>query len=393
MMRLSDRVMNIQPSPTLAITAKAKDLKAQGYNVVGLGAGEPDFNTPQHIIDAAIEAMNKGLTKYTAASGINELKEAICEKLEKDNGLHYTPSQITITSGAKHALYNLFQAIVNPGDEVIVPIPYWVSYPEMVGLAGGKTIYIEGPEDNEFKITPEQIEAAVTERTVAIVINSPSNPTGSIYSKDELGAIAEVCLRHNILIVSDEIYEKLIYDGNQHYSIASLGQEIYENTIVINGMSKPYSMTGWRIGYAAGNEKIIKAMTNLSSHSTSNPTTFAQYGAVAALKGTQEPLETMRQEFEKRRIAVVKLLNEIDGISCNMPKGAFYVFCNVKEAVQKGGYASVDDWATALLEKEFVALVPGSGFGAPDYMRISYATSMEQLEEGAARIKGFVEGK
>ncbi len=393
MMRLSDRVMNIQPSPTLAITAKAKDLKAQGYNVVGLGAGEPDFNTPQHIIDAAIEAMNKGLTKYTAASGINELKEAICEKLEKDNGLHYTPSQITITSGAKHALYNLFQAIVNPGDEVIVPIPYWVSYPEMVGLAGGKTIYIEGPEDNEFKITPEQIEAAVTERTVAIVINSPSNPTGSIYSKDELGAIAEVCLRHNILIVSDEIYEKLIYDGNQHYSIASLGQEIYENTIVINGMSKPYSMTGWRIGYAAGNEKIIKAMTNLSSHSTSNPTTFAQYGAVAALKGTQEPLETMRQEFEKRRIAVVKLLNEIDGISCNLPKGAFYVFCNVKEAVQKGGYASVDDWATALLEKEFVALVPGSGFGAPDYMRISYATSMEQLEEGAARIKGFVEGK
>ena len=393
MMRLSDRVMNIQPSPTLAITAKAKDLKAQGYNVVGLGAGEPDFNTPQHIIDAAIEAMNKGLTKYTAASGINELKEAICEKLEKDNGLHYTPSQITITSGAKHALYNLFQAIVNPGDEVIVPIPYWVSYPEMVGLAGGKTIYIEGPEDNEFKITPEQIEAAVTERTVAIVINSPSNPTGSIYSKDELGAIAEVCLRHNILIVSDEIYEKLIYDGNQHYSIASLVQEIYENTIVINGMSKPYSMTGWRIGYAAGNEKIIKAMTNLSSHSTSNPTTFAQYGAVAALKGTQEPLETMRQEFEKRRIAVVKLLNEIDGISCNLPKGAFYVFCNVKEAVQKGGYASVDDWATALLEKEFVALVPGSGFGAPDYMRISYATSMEQLEEGAARIKGFVEGK
>lgn len=392
-MRLSDRVMNIQPSPTLAITAKAKELKAQGYNVVGLGAGEPDFNTPQHIIDTAIEAMNKGLTKYTAASGINELKEAICEKLENDNGLHYTPSQITITSGAKHALYNLFQAILNPGDEVIVPIPFWVSYPEMVGLAGGKTVFVEGPEANEFKITPEQIEQAVTEKTVAIIINSPSNPTGSIYSKEELAAIAEVCMRHNLLIVSDEIYEKLIYDGNQHFSIASLSQEIYEHTIVINGMSKPYSMTGWRIGYAAGNEKIIKAMTNLSSHSTSNPTTFAQYGAVAALKGTQEPLETMRQEFEKRRTAIVKLLNGIDGISCNVPKGAFYVFCNVKEAVKKGGYDSVDDWATALLEKEFVALVPGSGFGAPDYMRISYATSMEQLEEGAARIKGFVEGK
>jgi len=392
-MRLSDRVMNIQPSPTLAITAKAKDLKAQGYNVIGLGAGEPDFNTPQHIIDAAIDAMKKGYTKYTAASGINELKEAICEKLEKDNGLQYKPSQITITSGAKHALYNLFQAILNPGDEVIVPIPFWVSYPEMIGLAGGKSIFIEGLEENEFKITPEQIEKAVTEKTVAIIINSPSNPTGSIYSKEELAAIGEVCLKHNLLIVSDEIYEKLIYDGHQHFSIASLSNKLYENTVVINGMSKPYSMTGWRIGYAAGNEQLIKAMTNLSSHSTSNPTTFAQYGALAALKGTQEPLEIMRREFEKRRTAVVQLLNDIDGISCNLPKGAFYVFCNVKEAVKKGGYANVDEWATALLEKEYVALVPGTGFGAPDYMRISYATSMEQLEEGAARIKRFVEGK
>lgn len=392
-MRLSNRVMNIQPSPTLAITAKAKDLKAQGYDVVGLGAGEPDFNTPQHIIDAAIEAMNKGLTKYTASSGINELKNAICEKLQKDNGLQYNPSQIIVTTGAKHALYNLFQAIINPGDEVIIPIPYWVSYPEMVGLAGGKTIFIEGPEENEFKIQPEQIEQAITENTRAIVINSPSNPTGSIYSREELQAIAEVCIRHNLIMVSDEIYEKLIYDGNQHVSIASLSPEAYEHTIVINGMSKPYSMTGWRIGYAAGNEKIIKAMTNLSSHSTSNPTTFAQYGAVAALKGTQEPLENMRKEFERRRVAVVELLNNIDGIRCNLPKGAFYVFCNVKDAVAKSEYNNVDEWAKALLEKEFVALVPGSGFGAPDYMRISYATSMEQLEKGVARIKKFVEGK
>lgn len=392
-MRLSDRVMNILPSPTLAITAKAKDLKAQGYDVVGLGAGEPDFNTPQHIIDVAIEAMNKGLTKYTAASGINELKDAICEKLAKDNGLTYKPSQITVTCGAKHALYNLFQAILNPGDEVIVPIPYWVSYPEMVGLAGGKTVYIEGTEENEFKITPAQIEEAITDKTQAFVINSPSNPTGSIYSREELQAISEVCIRHDILMVSDEIYEKLIYDGNEHVSIASLSSEAYEHTIVINGMSKPYSMTGWRIGYAAGNEQIIKAMSNLSSHSTSNPTTFAQYGAVAALRGTQEPLEMMRKEFDIRRKAVVDMLNNIEGIHCKLPKGAFYVFCNVKEAVQRGGFNNVDDWAKALLEQEFVAVVPGSGFGASDYMRVSYATSMEQLEKGMARIKKFVEGK
>ncbi|BAU28847.1 L-aspartate aminotransferase [Aneurinibacillus soli] len=392
-MKLAQRVAQITPSKTLAITAKAKELKSQGYDVVGLGAGEPDFNTPQHIIDAAVKAMEEGQTKYTAASGIVELKQAICDKLQRDNNLTYKSSQIVVCNGAKHALYNLFQAILDPGDEVIVPIPYWVSYPEMVTLADGIPVFVEGAEANEFKITPQQLRDAITDKTRAVVINSPSNPTGSIYSRDELQAIADVCVEKDILIVSDEIYEKLVYDGAEHVSIASLGQEVYDRTVVINGMSKPYSMTGWRIGYAAGNEGLIKAMTNLSSHSTSNPTTFAQYGALAALEGSQEALEMMRVEFDKRRKAVVDLMNDIDGIHCVAPKGAFYLFANVSEAMKKGGYSDVDAWAEALLAKEYVALIPGSGFGAPNHIRISYATSLEQLQKGLARIKKFVEGE
>lgn len=392
-MKLAQRVAQITPSKTLAITAKAKELKSQGYDVVGLGAGEPDFNTPQHIIDAAVKAMEQGQTKYTAASGIVELKQAICDKLQRDNNLTYKPSQIVVCNGAKHALYNLFQAILDPGDEVIVPIPYWVSYPEMVTLADGVPVFVEGAEENEFKITPQQLRDAITDKTRAVVINSPSNPTGSIYSREDLQALADVCVEKDILIVSDEIYEKLVYDGAEHVSIASLGQEVYDRTIVINGMSKPYSMTGWRIGYAAGNEELIKAMTNLSSHSTSNPTTFAQYGALAALEGSQEALEMMRVEFDKRRKAVVELMNDIEGIHCVAPKGAFYLFANVSEAMKKGGYSDVDAWAEALLAKEYVALIPGSGFGAPNHIRISYATSLEQLQKGLARIKKFVEGE
>ncbi|WCN36666.1 pyridoxal phosphate-dependent aminotransferase [Aneurinibacillus uraniidurans] len=392
-MKLAQRVAQITPSKTLAITAKAKELKSQGYDVVGLGAGEPDFNTPQHIIDAAVKAMEQGLTKYTAASGIVELKQAICDKLQRDNNLTYKPSQIVVCNGAKHALYNLFQAILDPGDEVIVPIPYWVSYPEMVTLADGVPVFVEGAEENEFKITPQQLRDAITDKTRAVVINSPSNPTGSIYSREDLQALADICVEKDILIVSDEIYEKLVYDGAEHVSIASLGQEVYDRTIVINGMSKPYSMTGWRIGYAAGNEELIKAMTNLSSHSTSNPTTFAQYGALAALEGSQEALEMMRVEFDKRRKAVVELMNDIEGIHCVAPKGAFYLFANVSEAMKKGGYSDVDAWAEALLAKEYVALIPGSGFGAPNHIRISYATSLEQLQKGLARIKKFVEGE
>jgi aspartate aminotransferase len=390
-MRLSQRVKQLSPSATLAITAKANELKAQGVDVVGLGAGEPDFNTPQHIIDAAIKAMQEGKTKYTAASGIAELKQAICQKLKDDNGLVYEPGQITVGNGAKHVLYNIFQAILEPGDEVIVPIPYWVSYPEQVLLAGGVPVYVEGKEENEFKIKPEQLTKAITDKTQALIINSPSNPTGSLYSREELQAIADICIERNILMVSDDIYEKLIYDGAEHVSVASLSSEAYDNTIVVNGMSKPYSMTGWRIGYAAGNKQLIGAMTNLSSHSTSNPTTFAQYGALEALRGTQDPLVMMNSEFEKRRNAAVELLNNIRGIHCIKPKGAFYIFANVSEAVKNGGYANTDEWVKALLEEKYVALVPGTGFGAPDHIRISYATSMEQLEKGIVRIKEFVE--
>jgi aspartate aminotransferase len=392
-MRLSQRVKQLSPSSTLAITAKANELKKQGLDVVGLGAGEPDFNTPQHIIDAAITAMQEGKTKYTATSGIIELKEAICEKLKKDNGLTYKPSQILVTNGAKHALYNVFQAILEPGDEVIIPIPYWVSYPEQVLLAGGVPVYVEGEEENEFKVTPQQLESVITDNTQAVIINSPSNPTGSIYSREELSAIADVCIKHNIMMVSDEIYEKLIYDGYEHVSVASLSGEAYQHTIVVNGMSKPYSMTGWRIGYVAASEELVKAMTNLAAHSTSNPVTFAQFGALEALRGTQEPLEMMRGEFEKRRNIAVDLLSQIDGIHCVKPKGAFYIFANASEAVKKGGFQSTDEWAKALLEQEYVALVPGTGFGAPNHIRISYATSLEQLEKGISRIKRFVEQK
>ncbi|MCF6093333.1 pyridoxal phosphate-dependent aminotransferase [Microaerobacter geothermalis] len=390
-MELANRVAALTPSTTLAITAKAKELRSQGFDVVGLGAGEPDFNTPEHVIEAAYQAMKEGQTKYTPASGILELRKAICDKLLKDNQLSYTPDQISVGAGAKHVLYNIFQVIVNPGDEVIVPAPYWVSYPEMVKLAGGKPIIVTATEKNEFKLTPIQVKEAITERTKAIIINSPSNPTGSIYSAEELKAIAEVCIQHGVLMISDEIYEKLIYDGVSHVSIASLGEEEYKHTIVVNGVSKPYSMTGWRIGYAAGPTVLIKAMNNLISHSTSNATTFAQYGALAALTGTQEPLETMRKAFEKRRNRLVQLINEADSLSMVKPKGAFYAFINVKEAMEKGGYSSVDDWAKDLLDAEKVAVIPGSAFGAPQHIRISYATSMELLEKGVERIKKFIQ--
>lgn len=391
-MKLAKRVSILAPSPTLAITAKANELKRQGVDVVGLGAGEPDFNTPQHIIEAAEKAMREGKTKYTATAGIPELLKAISEKFERDNGLTYTTKQIIVTNGGKHALFNLFMALLDPGDEVIIPIPYWVSYPEMVKVADGVPVFIEGAEANEFKVTADQVKAAITPRTRALIINSPSNPTGSIYTRKELEAIADVCLSNNVLMVSDEIYEKLIYDGQEHVSVATLGKEAYENTVIINGMSKPYSMTGWRMGYAAGNEKLIQAMVDLSSHSTSNPTSFAQYGALAALTGPQEPLEMMKREFAKRRDRVVELLNRIEGITCLKPQGAFYVFPNVAEAMKNMGYADVDEWSEALLVKEKVALVPGSGFGAKDNVRISYAASMEQLEEGIERIARFVRG-
>ncbi len=391
-MQFARRVSELSPSPTLAITAKAKELKSQGIDVVGLGAGEPDFNTPEHIINAATQSMKEGKTKYTPAGGIPELKQAVIEKLKRDNGLDYQPNQVIITIGAKHALFNFFQVICDPGDEVIIPVPYWVSYPEQVKLAEGKPVYVDGKKENNYKITPNQLDAAITSKTKAFILNSPSNPTGIIYSKEELEGIADVCKKHDILIVSDEIYEKLIYEDAEHFSIASLNEDSYKRTVVINGVSKPYSMTGWRIGYAAGDEKIIKAMTGIASHSTSNPVSFAQYGAVEAISGSQDDLIKMRSEFDKRRKAVLEIIHNISGLKPIAPKGAFYVFIDISEILHHNGknFANADEWAKALLDEAKVAVIPGSGFGAPNFIRISYATSLEQLQEGMKRIKEFI---
>jgi aspartate aminotransferase len=392
-MKLANRVQSLTPSTTLAITAKAKELKAQGLDIIGLGAGEPDYNTPKHIIDAALLSMNEGQTKYTPSAGLPKLKEAIAAKLKRDQGLDYKPSEIAVGSGAKHSLYTLFQAILDEEDEPIVPIPYWVSYPEQIKLADGKPVYIVGTEENQYKITKEQLEQAITDKTKAVIINSPSNPTGMLYSREELAAIGEVCLAHDILIVSDEIYEKLVYGNAKHTSIAEISPELKKQTIIINGVSKSHSMTGWRIGYAAGDESIIKAMANLASHSTSNPTTTAQYGAIAAYEGTQEPVEEMRQAFESRLNKIYDKLVEIPGVSCIKPQGAFYLFPNVKRAVELTGYSNVEDFTTALLEEAQVAVIPGSGFGAPDNIRLSYATSLELLEAAVERIHSFVKSK
>lgn len=390
---LANRVTALTPSTTLAITAKAKELKEQGIDVIGLGAGEPDFNTPEHILEAAVQSMKDGHTKYTPSAGLPALKKAIIQKFEKDQGLTYQLNEIIVADGAKHALYTLFQVILNDGDEVIIPTPYWVSYPEQVKLAGGVPIYIEGSEGNHFKITPEQLTNSITNKTKAVIINSPSNPTGILYTAEELLQLGKICLEKNVLIVSDEIYEKLVYGAHKHISIAQLTPELKEQTIVINGVSKSHSMTGWRIGYAAGNNKIIKAMTNLASHSTSNPTTTAQYAAIAAYNGTQEPVEEMRQAFEQRLEAIFDKVVAIPGFQCVKPQGAFYLFPNVKKAAVLTGFDSVDDFVEALLVDAKVAVIPGSGFGAPENIRLSYATSLDQLEEAVKRIRQFVEAK
>jgi len=390
---LANRVKALTPSTTLAITAKAKELKEQGEDVIGLGAGEPDFNTPQHIIDAAVKSMNEGQTKYTPSAGLPALKKAIIAKLQKDQGLTYAPNEIIVANGAKHALYTLFQVLLNDGDEVIIPSPYWVSYPEQVKLAGGIPVYIEGAEENHFKITPEQLGHSISSKTKAVIINSPSNPTGVLYTKEELLELGKVCLKENIIIVSDEIYEKLIYDEHKHVSIAQISPELKEQTIIINGVSKSHSMTGWRIGFAAGNKQIIEAMTNLASHSTSNPTTTAQFAAIAAYNGNQETVEKMRQAFEQRLEIIYDQLVQIPGFSCVKPQGAFYFYPNVKKAAELTGYRNVDDFVEALLVEAKVAVIPGSGFGTPDNIRLSYATSLELLETAVSRIRQFVESK
>ncbi|MEK4699219.1 pyridoxal phosphate-dependent aminotransferase [Solibacillus sp. FSL R7-0668] len=390
---LANRVKTLTPSSTLAITAKAKELKEQGIDVIGLGAGEPDFNTPENILNAAKASMDAGLTKYTPAGGLPVLKKAIIDKLQRDNELTYQANEILVGVGAKHVLYTLFQVILDEGDEVIIPIPYWVSYPEQVKLAGGVPVYVEGTAAQGYKITPSQLREAITNKTKAVIINSPSNPSGMIYSKEELAELAKVAEEKDILIVSDEIYEKLVYNGVEHFSIAQLSDAIKARTIVVNGVAKSHSMTGWRIGYAAGDATIIKAMTDLASHSTSNATTTAQYATVEAYNGSQETVEMMRQAFESRLEAIFPKLEAIPGFKVLKPQGAFYLLPDVSEAATKTGYASVDDFASALLTEANVAVIPGSGFGAPATMRLSYATSLELLEEAVRRIDAFVKAK
>lgn len=393
-MELSRRVKALTPSSTLAISAKAKEYNRKGYDVIGLGVGEPDFNTPDYITAAGKKAMDEGHTKYTASGGIPELKEAVIKKFQRDNNLSYTTDEVIITAGAKFAFYELFQVLLDEGDEVIIPTPYWVSYPEHVKLAGGSPVLVEGMEENDFKITKEQLNKVITNRTKAIIINSPSNPTGMMYSEQELRELGEICLQHDILILSDEIYEKLIYVDEPHVSIASLSSELKKQTIVINGVSKSHAMTGWRIGYAAGPKEIIQAMTAHASQTTSNPSSISQYAALEAYTNETSNKATeqeMKKVFSERLDLFFDLITAIPGITCNKPHGAFYIFPNVKSAVEKGGFSTVDEWVEALLEEEKVALVPGSGFGAPNNIRLSYATSVEDLKKAAERITRFVE--
>jgi aspartate aminotransferase len=390
-MKLAERVRKIQPSPTLAIDAKAKALKAQGIDIVGFGAGEPDFDTPENIKEAAKKAIDAGFTKYTPVGGTDELKDSIIAKMKKDHGLEYTRDEISVACGAKHSLYNISQALIQEGDEVIIPAPYWVSYPDQVVLAGGTPVFIETDESTEFKMTPEQLEKAVSGRTKALIINSPCNPTGSSYTVDELKAIGEVCLKHDFLIVSDDIYERLVYDGLKFANIPQVVPELKDRTILVNGVSKTYAMTGWRIGYACGPKELMGAMTKMQSQSTSNPTSIAQKAAVEALNGSQEAVAAMVVEFEKRRTYIVDRLNAIPGVSCFRSTGAFYVFPNFSGVYGKSfngrKITNSTEFAAYLLEEAKVALVPGVAFGADRYARLSYASSMENIRKGLDRIE------
>lgn len=388
--KLANRVSTLSPSTTLAITAKAKEMKEAGIDVIGLGAGEPDYNTPANILAAAYASMQEGKTKYTPSGGLPALKDAVIKKLKHDQDLDYSRAEIMIGIGAKHVLYTLFQVILDPEDEVIIPTPYWVSYPEQVKLAGGKPVFVDSTSSSQFKVTATQIKEAVTEKTKAVIINSPGNPTGMIYSRQELEQIASVCQEKDIWIISDEIYEKLIYGTEQHVSIAQLSQDAKDRTFIINGVSKSHSMTGWRIGYIAGDKEVVSAMTNLASHSTSNPTTTSQYATIEAYNGPQDAVEEMRKDFESRLERIYPQLVAIPGFKVIKPQGAFYLLPEVSEAMEKTGFSSVDDFAAALLTEAKVAVIPGSGFGSPNTIRLSYATSIDLLEEAVSRIHSFV---
>lgn len=393
-MYLSSKAKQINPSITLEITAKAKALKEDGINVVSFGAGEPDFNTPDNIIKAAVKAMNEGKTKYTPASGILELRKAICKKFKDDNNLEYKPSQIVVSTGAKQSLANAFMAILNKGDEVIIPVPYWVSYPELVKLADGVPVLVNTKKENDYKYSMEELREVVNSKTKAILINSPNNPTGSIYSKEDLLEIASFAKENDLIIISDEIYEKLIYDNEKHVSIAALSKDAYERTIVINGLSKSYAMTGWRVGYSACSEEISKLMGSIQSHVTSNINSISQYAAIEALEGPQDSIKSMIVEFEKRRNYMIDRIEKINGLSFIKAKGAFYIMVDVSNFYGK----SIDghiiknslDFSKSILKEKSLAVIPGIAFGLDNYIRLSYATSMEIIEEGLNRLESYL---
>jgi aspartate aminotransferase len=383
--RISKRAACLTPSLTLAIDAKAKQMKADGVDVVGFGAGEPDFDTPAHIKDAAVQALAAGFTKYTPASGIPELRQAIADKFKRENGLDYKPSQVIVSCGGKHTCYNVILATCQEGDEVIIPSPYWLSYPEMVKLAGATPVIIETTDTTGFKVTPAQLRAAITPRTRLFILNSPSNPTGAVYAPAEIKALGDVCVEKGVLIMSDEIYEHLLYDGAVHKSVASFGPAYKEHTVIVHGFAKAWSMTGWRLGFCAAPEPIAKAIDAIQSHSTSNPTSFAQKGAVAALNGPQDHLAIWLAEFDKRRRYACGRLNAMPGVSCHVAQGAFYLFPNISAS----GLSSTA-FCARLLDKAQVAAVPGIAFGADDYIRLSYATAMANIEKGLDRIERFL---
>lgn len=393
-MEYSRKAQSINPSVTLAITAKAKELKSKGVDVITFGVGEPDFNTPENIIEAANKAMKDGKTKYTPVPGIPELRKAIVNKFKQDNGLDYEEAQIIVSTGAKQSLNNAFMAILNPGDEVIVPTPYWVSYPELIRLAEGVPVFVENKKEDDYKYTLETLEKAVTSKTKAIILNDPNNPTGSIYSKEELGMIAEFAKKYDLVIISDEIYEKLIYDGNKHVSIASLSEDAKNRTIVINGFSKSFAMTGWRVGYSASNKEIAKLMSSLQSHMTSNVNSIAQYASVEALEGSKDDLNHMISVFEQRRNLMVKMISEMKDVSIIKPSGAFYVMMNIENYFNKkingNEIKNSLDFSNYLLDEAKVAVVPGIAFGLDSYVRLSYATSEENIKEGLSRINEFL---
>ncbi|MBI5383497.1 MAG: pyridoxal phosphate-dependent aminotransferase [Verrucomicrobia bacterium] len=381
---ISERAASLSPSLTLAIDAKAKQMKAEGQDVVGFGAGEPDFDTPDHIKMAAIKALADGFTKYTPSSGIPELRQAIADKFKRENGLTYKPNQIIVSCGGKHSCYNVVIATCQPGDEVIIPAPYWLSYPEMVKLAGAKPVIVQTTDQTEFKVTPDQLRAAITPRTRLLILNSPSNPTGSVYTPDEVKALGDLCVEKGVLIMSDEIYEHLLYDGAVHKSVASFSPAHQEHTIVVHGFAKAWSMTGWRLGFLAAPEPIAKAIDAVQSHSTSNPTSFAQRGAVAALTGPLDHLSRWLAEYSKRRTYAWQKLNSIPGISCVNAKGAFYLFPNISKLGLKSS-----EFCAKLLEQQKVAAVPGIAFGADEYLRLSYATSLANIQKGLDRLEQF----